>query len=282
MADVNADQRAYWNSASGAKWVRYDQQLEVMQREVTETLMARSGISAGSRVLDLGCGTGATTREAARMAGAGGRVTGVDISEPLLAHARSVQAGGEAAPISYLCADAQVDDLGSACFDRVISRLGSMFFEDPVAACANIRAAVAPGGTMALICWRRGEDNPWFSLPRQVAVSHLGDEPTNPDAPGALAFGDEVRVCDMLTRAGWEVRCDPVALHLTPEGSPEDVARLATRLGPAVRLISVYQADAAQIAAIEADIADVFRGYETGGEVRIPAVMNLFSATGPA
>ena len=124
-----------------------------------EHLRAAYGISPGDRVLDIGCGGGLTTREAARAA-APGRVLGVDISEPMLERARSATDAEQLSNVEYELGDAQTHQFAAGAFDVAISRFGTMFFADPAAAFANIATALRPGARLVLLVWQRSEHNP--------------------------------------------------------------------------------------------------------------------------
>ncbi|HWE11952.1 MAG TPA: methyltransferase domain-containing protein [Solirubrobacteraceae bacterium] len=125
-----------------------------------EHLRAAYRIRPGDEVVDIGCGTGLTTREAARAA-APGRVVGVDVSERMLERARQVTAAERLDNVRYELGDAQMHRFDSAGFDVAISRFGTMFFSDPAAAFANIAAALRPGAPLVLLVWQRYEDNEW-------------------------------------------------------------------------------------------------------------------------
>ena len=125
-----------------------------------EHLRAAYGISPGDAVVDIGCGTGLTTREAARAA-APGRVVGVDVSERMLERARQVTAAEGLDNVRYELGDAQVHRFDPGGFDVAISRFGTMFFSDPAAAFANIAAALRPEGRLVLLVWQRREQNEW-------------------------------------------------------------------------------------------------------------------------
>jgi SAM-dependent methyltransferase len=173
----------------------YDSEL----RAHHEHLRAAYGIRPGDEVLDIGCGTGLTTREAARAA-APGRVVGVDISERMLARARELTAAERLDNVRYELGDAQVHRFAPARFDVAISRFGTMFFSDPPAAFANIAAALRPDGRLVLLVWQRREDNEWAT----GIDAALGDA-AQPPPPGADAFslGDPQATTRLLERAGF-------------------------------------------------------------------------------
>ncbi|HWH95589.1 MAG TPA: class I SAM-dependent methyltransferase [Baekduia sp.] len=165
-----------------------------------EHLRAAYGISPGDEVVDIGCGTGLTTREAARAA-APGRVVGVDVSERMVEHARRVTAAERLGNVCYELGDAQVHRFEPARFDVAISRFGTMFFSDPAAAFANIAEALRPQARLVLIVWQRHEDNAWA---RSIDAA-LGDA-ARPPQPGADPFslGDADATASILQAAGFD------------------------------------------------------------------------------
>jgi SAM-dependent methyltransferase len=164
-----------------------------------EHLRAAYGINPGDAVVDIGCGTGLTTREAARAA-APGRVVGVDVSDRMLARARQLAAAEGLDNVRYELGDAQVHRFDPAGFDVVISRFGTMFFSDPAAAFANIAAALRPEARLVLLVWQRREDNHWA----QALDTALGDA-AQPPPPGADPFslGDADATARILEDAGF-------------------------------------------------------------------------------
>jgi SAM-dependent methyltransferase len=174
----------------------YDSEL----RAHHEHLRAAHRISPGEEVVDIGCGTGLTTREAARAA-APGRVVGVDVSERMLERARQMTAAERLDNVRYELGDAQVHRFDPAGFDVAISRFGTMFFSDPAAAFANIAAALRPAGRLVLLVWQRAERNAWA----RAIDAALGDA-ARPPRPGADPFslGDAEATAALLEGAGFE------------------------------------------------------------------------------
>ena len=165
-----------------------------------EHLRAAYGISPGDAVLDIGCGTGLTTREAARAA-APGRVVGVDVSKRMLERAHQLTAAEGLDNVQYELGDAEVHRLERAGFDVAISRFATMFFSDPGAAFVNIAAALRPEARLVLLVWQRRQDNEWV---RAIDVA-LGDAAQSPQ-PGADPFslGDAEATARMLEGAGFD------------------------------------------------------------------------------
>jgi SAM-dependent methyltransferase len=233
----------------------------------------------GDRVADIGCGTGASTLAAAAMVQPG-PVLGVDISEPLLDRARARAEAAGLQNVDFLLTDAQTHRFQPAAFDVLISRFGMMFFEDPVAAFRNLGKALRPGGRMVFVAWAETAKNPWFQIPQEAAIERLGaPPPVNPHAPGPLAFADASRVLELLRAAGLsQVRAETLDTVLTPPGDVAAAAGVASRVGPAARVMKARSGSEEDAKAIEAQIAEGLHPYEQDGSVRVPAVVHLFSA----
>ena len=275
-------QRDFWNSANGDKWVAQQGALSTTFEPICDALMDRAGIRTGERVLDIGCGTGQSSRAAARAAGPDGGITGLDLAANLLAAARAHPPEADAAPIDYVEDDAADHEFGALGYHRLISQMGVMFFSDPVAAFTNIRTAAAPGATFAFAAWAEIAENPWFHVPNTAAAAEFGPLPFDPDAPGATAFWNSARVIGILRDAGWqEVAVETVQLDLTPPGDLGAVVAGVTDLGPAARILKEQGADAATRARVAGRIEAAFRGYVTADGIRVPASLNYFSGRAP-
>jgi SAM-dependent methyltransferase len=196
----NADAAAAWNGSIGEIWAGNADLFDAGVARYLQPFLDAAAIEPSMHVLDVGCGNGLTTREAARRAAT---ATGVDLSARMLDVARGRAAAEGLTNVSFVQADAQVADLGEARFDRVISRNGVMFFGDPVAAFATLARALRPAGRMVLLVWQAMAENPWMTAFRQAfAVGR--DLPLPPvDGPGGFSFGDPERVRTLLTAAGF-------------------------------------------------------------------------------
>ncbi|MFD1156470.1 class I SAM-dependent methyltransferase [Roseovarius aestuarii] len=278
MVAMNTDQSEYWRSAQ--QWVDCQDQLDVLMQPVLDRLLAETNLQPRERVLDIGCGTGASSMAAAGIVGTGGHVTGADISQIMLDRARDRAAQAGMGNIDFIAGDAQTHPFDDAAFDRVISRFGVMFFDDSVAAFRNIARTLKPGGTMVFLAWSGLAGNPWFSIPAKAAIDVVGaPAPSDPRAPGPMAFQERAYVEDILTAAGWqEVATTETKLDLTPAGTVSDIAAFATRLGPASRIIKDMGGSDAAAAQIEAAVATAMAPYETSSGVRVPATLNLVRA----
>jgi SAM-dependent methyltransferase len=245
---ANAEQIEVWNGATGAKWVRYQDRLDRMLAPFGEAVLKAAAIRPGERVLDVGCGCGATTLEAAALAGPTGRVLGVDISLPMVERAKDRNAA-RGLSAAFSVADASLHDFSADAFDLLISRFGVMFFDEPAAAFANLRNGLAAGGRLAFACWRAMPENPWLSAPLRAALPLLPPiEPTPPNAPGPFAFADPDRVTGLLTEAGFHnIRMTPfdakVILGASAANPVEEALDQSLEIGPLSRLLADLPGD---------------------------------------
>jgi SAM-dependent methyltransferase len=207
----NAEQARAWNGDEGAYWAAHVAAFEGSMGGYDGPFSAATAITAGERVLDVGCGAGGTTLAAARRAGPTGTALGVDLSAAMLDVARARARTEGIANARFLQADAQVHPFPTAGFDVVISHTGAMFFGDPVAAFTNLARAVRPGGRLVLLTWQPLDRNEWLTavLGALAAGRTLPGPP--PDAPGPFGLSSPDRVHDLLGAAGWtDVRCTDV------------------------------------------------------------------------
>ena len=201
---INEDQIEYWNGEAGDKWVRYQESQDRMLAPLGALSLAAVAAQTGDRVVDIGCGCGETTLELARQVGPDGQVTGIDISEQMLARAR-LRAEQEASlSVRFLKEDAAGYPFPEGETDALHSRFGVMFFNNPEAAFANFSRALRPGGRLGFICWRPLAENQWVSVPMSVAAG-LAELPPipPPGTPGPFAFGDKDYLAGILAAAGF-------------------------------------------------------------------------------
>lgn len=276
MTESNAAQRERWNEQVGPKWARIAGEMECRLAPVTELLLARAAPAPGKRVLDVGCGSGATTRLLAASVGERGSVVGVDISETMLADARAHRPPG----VELLRADAQDHVFAPPPFDLVVSRFGVMFFADPVAAFRNLRRAMRPSGRLCFAAWAPLGENPHWQIPLGIAIRHVGrPEPKDPRAPGPLSLSDEGYVRGILAAAGFgdaQVAREQVEL---PGRPANEEAALALAIGPTAGLLDERPADDRTREAILGEITDAFRPYERDGACALPAAVFLITAS---
>ena len=237
--DQNADQIAYWNGPGGQHWTDRQQTQDILLAPVSDILIDRAKAKAGERIVDVGCGCGATTIAFAQKVGPAGHVFGIDISAPMLARARQIAPAG--IPVDFALADATVYPFVSGSFDLVVSRFGVMFFAKPAISFANMRTALRPSGRLTFACWREPRDNPWLMAPLQAVYKHVPKLPQlGPEDPGPFSFASEQRVIRILSEAGFSgIEMEPCNLSLdVAVGRGLDAAvETALEIGPASRAL---------------------------------------------
>lgn len=208
---VNVEQARAWDGPDGDTWTVNEDWYNEAARYLTPPLFAGAAIEKTDRVVDIGCGCGETTRMAARAARSGSAF-GIDLSSRMIERARERAAEEGLRNTRFERGDAQVYPFEASGFNVAISRFGSMFFDDPIRAFANIATALDSRGRIALLCWRELGRNEWLlELRRALAAGRDLPEPP-PAAPSPFAFADPIRVRHVLTEAGFEdVALDPVA-----------------------------------------------------------------------
>jgi len=274
---TNTDQEEFWTNAAGPKWVTLQDEMDALMHPVLDLLLAHASLQSGARVLDIGCGTGASVIAAANAVGPNGHVTGLDISDTMLALAQERLAAHSNTDL--LKADAQIHGFEDQ-FDAIISRFGVMFFEDSVAACANLYNALAPAGRMTFATWGPAPENPWFMEPAAAAKAVLGPMPkTDRALPGPFAFEDSTRVLDILQRAGVnEAKVETVNVSLTPSGSIKAASQLCTQIGPADGALRHHDANDEQRNQVTREIENRFAAFDGPQGFGIPAVIHIYSA----
>ena len=227
----------------------------------------------GERVLDIGCRPGTTVLELAKRVGPGGHVLGADVSEPSVARARERIAAAGLRHAEVIVADASVHPFPPDSFDLTFSRFGIMFFSDPVAAFANVRRAMKPGGRLALAVFRPGSEKLWPNAPLEAVRDLLPPIPApGPEEPGPFSWADPARVHRILGGAGFsEVSLTPLDPEIQlagPKGEAE-AADFVMVMGPLVRVLP--NLSAAQRENVRATFEVYFRGHAASQGIVLPA-----------
>jgi SAM-dependent methyltransferase len=272
---ANEEQTKLWNGPSGAAWVDAQAVLDQMFTPQEEMLVEVVTSADAGRVLDVGCGTGSTTLAIARRLGASGRSVGVDISEPMIAVART-RAERERVPASFIRADAQTHAFEPEGFDMIVSRFGVMFFDDFVGAFANLRRAARDGAGLRCIAWRGAAENPFMTTAERAAAAFLPNlPPRQPDAPGQFAFADSRRVQSILSDSGW-AKIDIRPVNFACALPEKELNRYVTRLGPVGH--ALQDADESTRRQVVGAVRAAFGAYVHGTEVRFTAACWMVSA----
>ncbi len=271
-SEANAQQAEYWNAEEARHWVDEQVAYDRMLAPFATRLMDAAAIGPEDRVLDIGCGTGLTTCTAAQAAKQG-HALGLDISRAMVEAARARASRDEVDNATFEVGDAQTRRFEPGSVDVAMSRFGVMFFDDPVAAFANIRSSMRDAGRLVFVCWQPLIANEWMAVPGLAAAQHVAlPPPAPPGAPGPFSFGDGEHVRDVLERAGYRnVVVDPVieSILLGGGGSLDETAAFLRSTGMARTLFADSPPEAVEraIAAIEAALEP----YSTPEGVRLGA-----------
>ncbi len=270
---ANPNQAEYWNGEAGSAWVKHQERLDAVLAPFTEASLLVMGNIEGLRVLDVGCGCGESTQ---MLAERGADVTGLDISAPMIVRAneRSAKSGA----VQFVCGDAATFQ-DSAGFNRLYSRFGCMFFEDPVAAFLQLRQLLSEGGSVQLMCWQSPRDNPWMAIAGRAIAPFLPDQPPrDPRAPGPFAFADQDYVTGILAQAGFtEIHFESVQRSVLMAPTVDEAIAFQMDIGPAARALrSMDESTRAEaLAAIHGALAP----YLTDAGVEMPGAVWLIRAS---
>lgn len=285
VAPANQEATDAWSGPLFDRFLRFRPYVAEGLGAHGEVALAAHPPRPGDRVLDIGCGFGDTTLRLAGLVGEG-EVVGVDVAEPFVELAREEAAEGGIDNVSYRLGDVQVTDLGGP-YDYVFSRMGVMFFANPVQALRNVREAMRPGGRVCFVVWRRKLDNSWVHEAELVVERYLDhpeetDEPTC--GPGPFSMADADTVSEQLRIAGFEAielrRSDlPMRMGADLDGAVD----LTMAIGPAGEVLRLWGDRAEEIRPrIASEIAAALEQYVTEDGVEAPASTWIISALAPA
>jgi SAM-dependent methyltransferase len=274
----NEAEITYWNSAGGHRWVERQESLDIVLGPILQVTLERAQLRQGECVVDIGCGTGASSIALAERVGPSGQVLGVDVSAPMLA--RAAQRLPPSAPVKFVRADATTYRFEPAAFDLLFSRFGVMFFGQPARAFANLRSALKPTGRLAFACWRKFDENPWLQLPLRAALEHVPPLPRpGPEDPGPFSFASELRVRRILADAGYQsVLIEPrdLDLDIACGGGIEEALEAAMALGPTS--LALQDQGAETRAAVATSIRRGLQPYQHGNQVALAGAIWLVTA----
>lgn len=199
----NLEQSEAWDGDEGDYWARHAAHFDRSVADYHRMLLEAAAVTATSTVLDIGCGTGQTTRDAARLAHEASAL-GVDLSSPMLHVARWRAEQEGVANVVFLHADAQTHPFEAGSFDVALSRSGVMFFGDPESAFNNIGAALKPSGRLVMAVWQGLAENEWFHAIGGCLAAGRELPAPPPGAPGPFALSDPDRVRGILASAGFD------------------------------------------------------------------------------
>jgi ubiquinone/menaquinone biosynthesis C-methylase UbiE len=282
-ADVNEEAVRAWDGPLFDRFVQFRELMTTGLGAHGETALRLFPPLTGQRILDIGCGFGDTTLRIAGLVGPGGEVVGVDAARQFIEVARREAEEAGVHNARFDVADVQVADLGGP-YDVAFAQFGTMFFDNPVVALRNVRRALAPGGRLVMVVWRRREDNDWLYR-AQTIVEGLVERPEEYDeptcGPGPFSMAGADTTTDVLLHAGYtEIglqRCDiPIVI-----GSDVDEAiDLVMAIGPAGEVLRLAGDRATHLHdAVRVALRDGLTEFEGPDGVRAPASTWIVSAS---
>jgi SAM-dependent methyltransferase len=287
VAPENEEATEAWSGVLFDRFVEYRDLIILGLKQHGDAAMRLHPPKSGDRVLDVGCGFGDTTQQLAALVGADGEVVGTDVAAPFIEASIEEASTAGVSNVDFFTADAQVADLRGP-YDYVFSRMGVMFFANPVQALRNIGSALRPGGKLVACVWRRKIDNEWLYRAEQVTEKYL-EEPEVPAdvrcGPGPFSMANADTVSEQLQIAGFEqptfTRCD---LPMKLGHDLDHAVRFNMAIGPAAELLRICPADEVERLRpkVEKEIRDVLGDYlQPDGSLNGPASTWIITATIP-
>ena len=276
---VNDEQFEFWNEGIGQWWVDEDESMNERLSILTEELFLKSNIKKDDKVLDIGCGGGQTTFEVSEMVGENGYVLGADISKILLDLAKSKYANTK--NLEFKLCDVQNYEFRENSFNKVISRFGVMFFENPIEAFKNIYNSIQEGGSLNFVCWTNVMENEFFTDPTNIIIRHLNkDFPEITRSPGPLAFSEEKYINEILSNSGFKnIKVEKVYSLITTNDSPEKNGELLLSIGLGGRLLADANLSKKELSVIRDEMVEISQKRQKNGKITYKACLNYVSAT---
>jgi len=275
-----ADIRTQWEGAAPG-WARWEATIAAWMVPATEAMLAMAGVAAGVRVLDLACGAGSQTLQAAQRVGAQGHVVASDIADMMLHHVRENARAAGLVNVTTLAGAAEDLDVAAESFDAVICRLGLMLFAAPAQALAAVRHALRPRGKVAVVVFTTPAANPFMAHPMQILLRHAGKTPPAPGQPGIFALGAPGMLERLLGESGFVgVEQRTVALPLRMSSAAQALAMMQEAFG-AYRAVVSDRPEAVRVAAWTA-VAEALKTFDTPEGFVAPAEVLVAAGAKPA
>lgn len=287
VVEDNVEATEAWNGPLFDIWLRYRDVVAEGLRDHGEAALAAYPPHEGDRVLDIGCGLGDTTVRLADLVGAAGHAHGIDVAERMIETAIEEVASAGLENVSFATCDVEVTSFDQR-FEYAFSRMGTMFFANPVAALRNVREALVPAGLLNMVVWRRKLDNEFMHRAELVVADYL-EEPEESDAPrcgpGPFSMANADTVSDVLKHAGYEdIRLARQDLPYKIGNDLEHAVAFNMALGPAAEVLRMWGHRVDEIRPkIADDLREALADYVVdGGAVVAPASTWAVTARSPA
>lgn len=276
IAAENAEQARAWDGAEGEHWTTHEERYDAALQGYRRDFLAAAAIRPGDGVLDVGCGTGQTTRDAARAATAG-TALGIDLSARMIRRAAERAAAEGLTNATFVQGDAQIHPFPEAGFDAVISRTGAMFFGDRTAAFTNLARALRPGGRLTLLAWQSLDRNEWLTVVRDRLAAGRDLPAPPPEAPSPFGLSEPALVEPCLAAAGFTgIRFEAVEAPFHAGANADDATAFLAGTGAGQGLLGGL--DEPRRAAALADLRAAMAAHETPGGVLLGSRAWLITA----
>jgi SAM-dependent methyltransferase len=286
VVEDNVEATEAWNGPLFDVWIEYRDLVAEGLRNHGERALMTEPPHEGGRVLDIGCGLGDTTTRLAQLVGPSGHAHGVDVAERMIETARDEATEAGIDNVSFEACDVEVSKFDRI-FDYAFSRMGTMFFANPVAALRNVREALTRGGLLNMVVWRRKLDNEFMHRAEQVVDEYL-EEPEESDAPrcgpGPFSMANADTVTDVLVHAGYEdIRLARQDLPYKIGNDLDHAVAFNMALGPAAEVLRLWGDRVDEIRPkIAADLRAALADFVVdGGAVVAPASTWAITARAP-
>ena len=286
VAQSNEEAHQAWDGPLFDRFVAFRDLVTTGLGAHGEAALSAHPPNPGDRVLDVGCGFGDTTQRLVQLVRPNGSALGIDVSENFIEAAEREAKEAGLSNIGFMLGDVQVTEFEQE-FDYAFSRMGVMFFANPVVAMRNIRGALVPGGRLCVVVWRNRQDNEWVYRAEKVVEKYL-DEPEDSDeptcGPGPFSMAGADATSDILLEAGFEeVELRRSDLPITIGHDLDHAIAFNLALGPAGEVVRLSGDDADRVRPkIEADLKKALADFvQPGGEVVAPASTWIVSAKAP-
>ena len=259
-------------------WIKNDGIMDEKLKPVSDILFESIGIPEGRKFLDIGCGAGSTTIRLGGLVSSGASVTGIDISEPMVSFAKEKAKAIE--NVEFVLGNAQTYEFGPDKFDGVLSRMGVMFFADPIQGFSNIHSALNRGAFLTFACWAPVEEGELTDLLLRTALKHTGKPHNDPGtAVGPDAFNDKEHVKSILSSSGFSnLSIETLKIHSRARMSPEEDASVNMEIGCAQRIMVDAEADDVTRGRIYEELLTISKEHQDGDYVGYDRSIHIVSA----
>lgn len=275
-----AEVRKQWEGAASG-WAKWESKLSEMVEPATWAMLEMAGVCTDARVLDLACGAGSQTLEAARLVGPGGQVLASDLSANMLQYVGKKAEEAQLKNVSTLQAAAEELDLPASSVDAVICRLGLMLFSDPGRALRSVLPVLKPGGRLAAVVFTTPQANPFMAKPMQVLLRHAGQKPPAPGEPGIFSLGAPGQIEQLLNSNGYDNIGIKTFSHSLKLNTVAEALVMMKEAFGAYRAVLAGSPESVRVAAW-AEVEEVLRDFETGQGFEAPLEVLVAAGSKPA